>query len=121
MSDIAPHDAPDTDYEGFTHQEFRTGLPAGRFRVIVNPDKARKYVKHRLLLTFILLPVIGIGAALAVTGSTWAGLIMVAGGVIAHRLISAQAGKILLHLALWDPKVYHDAIEYEIMEVRLAR
>ncbi len=126
MSETAPSGTPgtgqpDEDFIAFTHQEFRTGLPAGRFRVVVNPQKARRYLKHRLLLTFILLPLIGIGAALAITGSTWLGLAMVALGVVGHRLISRQAGKILLHLALSDPKVYRDAIDYEIMEVRLAR
>ena len=27
-----------------SHREFRTGLPAGRFRIVVDPAKARKYV-----------------------------------------------------------------------------
>lgn len=121
MSDTDLPAAPSTEPTEFTHQEFRSGLPAGRFRVIVNPDKARKYVKHRLLLTFIILPVIAIGAALALSGYTWAGLVLVVLGVVGHRLIGRQAGKILLHLALSDPRVYRDAIDYEIMEVRLAR
>ena len=48
-----------------SHQEFRTGLPAGRFRVIVNPERARKYVKHRLMLTALILPIIGTGIGMA--------------------------------------------------------
>lgn len=104
-----------------SHQEFRTGLPAGRFRIIVNPDKARKYVRHRLLLTFIALPLVGIGAALALSGYPWGGLALVVLGVGGHRLVTAQAPKILLHLALHDARIYRDAINFEILEVRLAR
>jgi len=102
------------------YDEFRTGLPAGRFRVIVNPDKARKYIRHRLRLTFLVLPLIGIGAALALSGYTWSGLALVAAGVAGHRLIGAQAPRMLLHLALQDARIYREAIEFEILEVRMA-
>ena len=124
MHDTLPESAPTEDTPltvEVSHAEFRQGLPAGRFRLIVNPDKARKYVKHRLLLTFIVLPVVTAGAALALSGYPWAGLALVVGGVAVNRLVSLQAGKILLHLALTDERVYRDAIQYEILEVRLAR
>jgi hypothetical protein len=104
-----------------SHEDFRRGLPAGRFRVIVNPERARKYVKHRLLLTFIVLPVIAIGAALALSGYPWAGLALVVVGIVGHRVVGAQAPRILLHLALTDARVYREAIDFEILEVRLAR
>ncbi|MDH5205568.1 MAG: hypothetical protein OEY75_04870 [Hylemonella sp.] len=104
-----------------SHEAFRAGLPAGHFRLIVNPEKARKYVKRRLLLTFILLPVLSIGAALALAGYSWAGLALVIFGVVGHRVIHHQAPKLLLHLALSDARVYAEAIHYEIMEVRRAR
>jgi len=42
-------------------------------------------------------------------------------GVAAHRLVSAQAPKILLHMATQDARIYREAIEFEILEVRLAR
>lgn len=103
------------------HEEFRIGLPAGRFRVIVNPDRARKYVKHRLLLTALILPIIGTGIGMAFYGYRWLGLGLVILGVLAHRLVAHQAPKILLHMATQDPKIYHEAIDFEILEVRLAR
>ena len=103
-----------------SHAEFRAGLPAGRFRLIVNPDRARRFVRHRLLLNFLMLPLIGVGAALALSGYTWSGLGLVALGVASHRLIGTQAPRILLHLALQDERIYRQAIAYEILEVRLA-
>jgi hypothetical protein len=102
------------------HSEFLSGLSAGRFRVIVNPDRAKKYVKHRLFIIGICTPMIGIGVVLSLWGYLWVGLPLLIAGVALHRLVTAHAPKILLHLATQDPSVYDDAIEYEIMEVRIA-
>lgn len=102
------------------HQEFRTGVPAGRFRLIVNPERAQKYVKHRLFVVGISLPLLGIGTALGLSGYPWIGLPLVVVGALLHRVIKAHATKILLHLALQDAKVYREALDYEILEVRHA-
>lgn len=120
MSDTHPETQAAETVE-VSHAEFRRGLPAGRFRLIVNPERARKYVRHRLFITAIALPIVGIGAALALSGHPWIGLALVVAGVLLHRLVTAQAPRILLHLATQDARVYHEAIEYEILEVRLAR
>ena len=118
-SDTDTADQPQT--VEVSHQEFRTGLPAGRFRVIVNPDRARKYVKHRLMLTALILPIIGTGIGMAYFSYPWIGLVLVLLGIAAHRLVAHQAPKILLHMASQDARVYHEAIDFEILEVRLAR
>ena len=102
------------------HQEFRTGLPTGRFRLIVNPERAQKYVKHRLFVVGISLPILGIGTALSVSGYPWVGLPMIIVGALMHRIIKAHATKILLHLALHDAKTYQEALDFEILEVRYA-
>jgi hypothetical protein len=103
------------------HAEFRTGLPAGHFRVIVNPERARKFVRHRLLIFPIALSVAGVGVALALMGHPAWGLGLVALAVVANRLVSMQAAKILLFLASHDEGVYFQAMEFEILEVRRAR
>ena len=103
-----------------SHAEFCRGLPAGQFRLIVDPVKARKYIRQRLFLVPLMLPVVGIGAALALSGHPWIGLALILGGGLVHRVITHQAAKILLHLALKDPRTYFEAIEYEILEVRRA-
>jgi hypothetical protein len=110
--------ATEAIYVPFT--EFRAGLPVGRFRVIVNPERAQKYVKHRLFVVGIALPLLGIGAALALSGYVWAGLPMVAIGALLPRVVKAHAPKILLHLAQQDAKTYQEAIDFEILEVRYA-
>jgi hypothetical protein len=123
MPDNAQTATPPTDpatdhYVPFT--EFRAGLPAGRFRVIVNPERAQKYVKHRLFVVGIALPLLGLGAALALSGYLWSGLPMVVLGIVLPRVIKAHAPKILLHLAGQDAKTYQEAIDFEILEVRRA-
>ena len=119
-----PPNNPDSHEDGSStvqpsHQEFRIGVPAGRFNLIVNPERAQKYVKHRLFIVGIALPLIGIGTALSWSGYVWAGLPMIVIGFLLPRVVKAHAAKILLHLALQDAKTYQEAVDYEILEVRL--
>ena len=103
------------------HGEFRAGLPLARYRVIINPKKAERYVKHRLFIMGVTVPLLGLGIAMVLWGHTYIGLTLGAIGFVLPRIVKHQAGKILLHLALNDAKTYYDAVEYEIMEVRHSR
>ncbi|MEY3487246.1 MAG: hypothetical protein RL075_1251 [Pseudomonadota bacterium] len=102
-----------------SHKEFCAGLPAGRLHLIVNPERAQKYIRHRLFVVGLALPVIAIGTALAWSGYLWAGFPMVALGVLFPRVVKVHAAKILLHLVLREEKTYREALDFEIMEVRL--
>lgn len=104
--------------EYIAHEEFRAGLPAGRFRVIVDPKQARRYVARRLLLLVVVMPVIGIGLALALTGATWPGALLVFTGVALNRVVMWQAPRLLLHMAGRDADVYAFVTQNGIMEVR---
>lgn len=100
------------------YEDFRQGLPYGRFRVVVNPDLATKYVRHRLLVRVVCLPLLGIGTAAALLGYLWVGIPLVLIGFIVPRVIRKKGPEILLYLARNDAAIYRDAIEYEILEVR---
>jgi hypothetical protein len=102
-----------------SHDEFCAGLPADRFNLIVNPEKAQKYIKHRLFIVGIALPIIGSGTALSWSGLTWVGLPLIAIGFLLPRVVKAHAPKILLYLAQRELRTYRDALEFEIMEIRL--
>ena len=106
------------EYVGF--EEFRAGLPSGRFRIVVDPKLARRYVSQRLMLVVLMMPLIGIGIALALVGARWTGALMVAAGVVFHRVVMWQAPQILLHMAARDPKVYAHVTQNGLMEVRRA-
>ena len=99
-------------------EDFRGGLPAGRFRVVVDPKLARRYVSQRLMLIVLVLPIVGVGIALALTGRTWPGALLIGAGVLLNRVVMWQAGRILLHLALNDAKTYEQVTQAGVMEVR---
>ena len=101
-----------------SHNEFRAGLPHGRFRVIVDPKLARGYLRQRLWLLPIVIFIIGIGLALAFVGQTLAGALVVFAGIALNRVVIWNAGKILMHLAARDSQVYDAATGDGVMEVR---
>lgn len=99
-------------------EEFRAGLPAGRFRVIVDPERARPFVAARVNATPVAIAIIGPGIAAALAGYPVAGLVLVALGIVFKRAVRAQAPKILLHLASRQPSAYEEATAHGVMEVR---
>ena len=103
------------------YEEFMTGLPVGRYRLIVNPERSYKYVRHRMFLNGISIPLLGTGVALALVGYMWPGVIICLFAWGLRRFVKSQAPKILLHLVQQDAKVYYESLEFEIMEVRLAQ
>lgn len=119
----APSPSTEAD-DGFVpyvaHDEFRTGLPHGRFRLVVNPALARPYVVQRTRVNVLAITAIGIGAVLALSGQAAPGVVLVALGIAANRLVKHQAGRIVLHLALKDPAVYAEVTTNGVMEVRRA-
>jgi hypothetical protein len=115
-----PHnDAQDT-VEHIPFEEFRNGLPHGRFRVIVDPKLAVPFVAHRTHATPLAIAVIGPGIAAALLGYPWVGGLLVAAGILLRRAVRGQAPRILLHLAARVPSVYEQATEHGVMEVRRA-
>jgi hypothetical protein len=58
--------------------------------------------------------------ALALTGRTWPGALLVAAGIALNRIVMWQAPRILLHLAMRDASVYGHVTQHGIMEVRRA-
>jgi hypothetical protein len=104
--------------EYIAFDEFRNGLPRGRFHVIVNPDLARRFVAQRLHATPVAIAVIGLGIAGALAGYLVTGAVLVAGGIVLRRVVNRQAPKILLQLASHQRGAYEDATTHCVMEVR---
>jgi hypothetical protein len=102
------------------HADFVRGLPAGQFKVIVNPELARPWVRGRLLIVPICLTVAGLGTALALAGHPWWGLGVVAFAVLLNRAVRLQAPQILLYLATQSEPIYLRAMEQGLLEVQAA-
>jgi hypothetical protein len=110
---------PDGDSVPFiAHDEFRSGLAHGRFRIVVNPVLVRRFVVQRTRIDLLALMLIGAGALLALSGWPWPGVALVAVGIVANRLVRRQAARILLHLAASDAAVYAEATTQGVLEVR---
>ena len=116
MSEAADDDA--VPY--IAHDEFRNGLPHGRFRIVINPQLVRPYVMQRTRANVLAITFIGVGAVLALAGQALAGVVLVVLGIAAHRVVRQQAATIVLHLALKDAAVYAEVTSNGVMEVRRA-
>ena len=100
------------------HEEFRSGLPSGRFRVVVDPRLARRYVTQRLHLIGFSVAAIGGGIVLALGGQPWPGAALVFAAIVVKRVVQARAASVLLQLALRDPAVYYGAATSGVLEVQ---
>ena len=117
---MSQHNDTQETAEHIPFEEFREGLPQGRFRVIVNAALAAPFVSHRMHATALALALIGPGIAAALAGHPWIGGPLVVAGILVRWSVKKQAPRILLHLAARVPSVYEQAGEHGVMEVRRA-
>ena len=99
------------------HAEFVTAYRSGAIRVNVDRAAAARFVSARLLLPFVMLPVLGIGTALALTGWVWTGLGLIGIGTIGPILINRSAPHFVITHALEDPKFYDDVRASGLLEI----
>ena len=100
-----------------THAEFRDAFQHRKIRVDVDPDGAARFLSARLLLPFVVLPVLGIGVALALMGWIWTGLTVIAVGIAAPRLIKRSAPHFILTQALGDERIYREVTKANILRI----
>jgi hypothetical protein len=100
-----------------THSEFVAAYRERRIRIHIDPRAAAKYMSARLLLPLVMMPVLGIGVALALIGWVWAGLAVIAIGIIAPRLIKRSATRFIVTNALKDERFYLDVTGAQVMRV----
>jgi len=100
-----------------THAEFVAAYARGEIRVEIDPKAAARHLSARLLLPFVMMPVVGIGIALALIGSFFLGFAIIALGIIIPQLIKRSAPHFLLTQALEDAGVYEEATRSELLRV----
>lgn len=100
-----------------THAEFVSAHRTGTLHVRIDPQRASRYVSARLMLPFMMLPVLGTGAALALIGWVWTGLAVIALGIALPRLIKRSAPHFLLTQALQDENLYRELIAAKVLEI----
>ena len=100
-----------------THAEFLSARRNGALHVRIDPQQASRYVSARLMLPFVMLPVLGGGVALALIGWVWTGLAVIALGIILPRLIKRSAPHFLLTQALQDENFYRELIAAGVLDI----
>ena len=100
-----------------THAEFVAGYKRGAIRVDFDRAAAARFLSARLLLPFVMMPVLGIGVALALIGWFYTGLAVIAVGVVVPRLIKRGASRFLLQQAIVDPAAYDALTRANVMRV----
>ena len=100
-----------------THAEFVSARRNGALHVRIDPQQASRYVSARLMLPFVMLPVLGGGVALALIGWVWTGLAVIALGIVLPRLIKRSAPHFLLTQALQDENLYRELIAAGVLDI----
>lgn len=100
-----------------SHREFVTAFHDGTITVTFDPRGAARFISARLLLPLFMMPVVGIGVALALTGWIWTGLAVMALGIIVPRLIKRGAPRFLMHQMMEDEGLYREVQHAGIMRV----
>jgi hypothetical protein len=102
-----------------THAEFVAAYAHGEVKVEVDPRGAARHLSARLLLPFVMMPVLGIGVALALVGWVFSGFAIIALGIIAPQLIKRSAPHFLLTQALGNAAVYEEVTRSGLVRVTL--
>ena len=100
-----------------THAEFVEAYRAGSIRVHIDRAAAARYVSRRLWLPFIMLPVLGLGVGLALTGWIWTGLAVIGGATLAPILIKRTAPHFVITQALQDRAFYDDVAANGLLQI----
>ena len=100
-----------------THSEFTAAYARGEIKVEIDPKSAARYLSARLLLPFVMMPVLGAGVALALTGWIFTGLAVIAAGIIAPQLIKRGAPHFILTRALEDAVFYGEITQSGLLRV----
>jgi hypothetical protein len=100
-----------------THEAFIAAYRSGAIRTNVDPKAAAQFLSARLLLPFVMLPVLGLGTALALSGWVWTGLTIIALGTIVPALIKRSAAHFVVTQALNDSKFYEEVVSSGLLQI----
>jgi hypothetical protein len=100
-----------------SHRDFVTAFHDSAITVTFDPQGAARFVSARLLLPLFMMPVLGVGVAMALSGWIWTGLAVIALGIIVPRLIKRGAPGFLMQQMMDDEALYRDVVHAGIMHI----
>jgi hypothetical protein len=99
------------------HREFVEAYRAGAVRVEIDRKAAARFLSRRLLLPFVMLPVLGLGTGLALVGWLWSGFALIGAATLAAMLIKKSAPHFVLTQCLEDAAFHADAVTAGVLDV----
>ena len=103
-----------------THQEFVAAYEAGRLRVRIDRAAAARFVSGRAMLPLVVLPVLGLGVALALVGYLVAGVAVFIAALGLRFLVKRSSDGFLVWRALRDPDFYQQVLAAGVLAVEEA-
>jgi hypothetical protein len=103
-----------------THQEFVAAYQAGRIRVSIDRDAAVRFVSGRAMLPLVMLPVLGLGVALALVGYLIAGVAVFLAALVLRYLLRRSSHGFLLWRALQDADFYRQVLSAQVLKIEEA-
>jgi hypothetical protein len=101
-----------------THAEFVDAYGDGTVRVDVDRKAAARFISARLLLPLVMLPILGLGTALALSGWLWSGFGIIGAATLVPMIIKRSAPHFVMTQAVDDPKFYEDAVAAGVLQIR---
>ena len=100
-----------------SHDEFVRRYAEGRVRVEVDRRAAARLMSERMLLPFVLLPLLGLGVALALTGYLISGCAVFLGALAFRFAVRASSSGFVLTHSLEDGDFYREVTTKGILLV----
>ena len=100
-----------------THEEFVAAYRQGRLRVQIDREAAARFVAGRAMLPLVLLPLLGLGVALALVGYTIAGVAIFVAALLLRFLVKRSSDGFLLWRALRDEQFYRQVLAAQVLKI----
>jgi hypothetical protein len=100
-----------------THQDFVAAYHAGAIRVKIDRDAAARLVAGRSMLPLVLLPVLGLGVALAIVGHFILGAIIFVAALGVRFLVRRSSAGYLVWRALQEPEFYRELLAAQVLAI----
>ncbi len=100
-----------------THEEFVAAYAAGRIRVSVNRDAASRFIAGRAMLPLVLLPLLGLGVALALAGYIITGTLVFLAALLVRFFVRRSSGGFIVWRALQNAEFYRQARAAQVLAV----
>lgn len=100
-----------------THEEFVAGYHQGRLRVHIDREAAARFVAGRAMLPLVMLPILGLGVALALVGYVIAGVGVFIAALVLRFLVKRSSDGFLLWRALRDAEFYKQVLAAQVLKI----